>query len=338
MNKNFTVKNSSKWLVWSILTVAIFLVGAIILAFTGLHSVQDTRIGTTLTVSVPMAETFYEGEQANIEATCEKAFADAGLKVIDSYTGEIGTMSHEIVYVFENGTDLSAVATSLQTSLRAAYADKYCEFTTAVNQQTLLAYLPGGTVAFVLRDAIAAVVFAVVAFAYVSLRFKLWNGILAAAAMTASAMITIGLTAVTFVPFTGSTIYTVYLAMLIAAVLSVIFASANRKAEKDGADLTTPETLAEVIPVCETVKLGVAMLAMAVVVLVIGLIAATNFAWFAIGTVFATVAAAFSAVILVPSLFIVIRKIFAKKEAEKARYDYKKGKKSKAEATVAEEN
>ena len=92
MNKNFTVKTSPKWLLWSILTVAIFLVGAIVIAISGLHSVQETRIGTTLTVSVPMAETFYEDEQENIEAACEKAFADAGLKVIDSYSAEIGTM------------------------------------------------------------------------------------------------------------------------------------------------------------------------------------------------------------------------------------------------------
>jgi 4-hydroxybenzoate polyprenyltransferase len=112
--------------------------------------------------------------------------------------------------------------------------------------------------------------------------------------------------------------------MLIAAVLSVFFASANRKAEKDGAILTNAEALADVIPVCETMKLGVAMLAMAVIVLVIGLIAASNFAWFAIGMVFATVAAAFSAIMLVPSVFLVLRAIFAKKEAEKARYDYKK--------------
>ena len=333
MNKNFTVKTSAKWLVWSILTVVIFLVGAIVTAFSGLHNVQETRIGTTLTVSVPMAETFYEDEQANIESACEQAFANAGLKTIDSYTGEIGTMSHEIVYVFESGANVSAVTSALETAFET-YETKYgCVITTAVNEQQILAYLPGGIVAFALRDALAAVVFAVVAFAYVSLRFKLWNGILAVVAMAASAMITFGLTAVTFIPSTGSTVYSIYFAMLIAAVLSVIFSGANRKAEKDGADLTTPETLADVIPVCETMKLGVAMLAMSVVVLVIGLIAATNFAWFALNMIFATIASAFSAVILVPSLFLVIRKIFAKKEAEMARYDYKKGKKSKAAAT-----
>ena len=320
MNKNFTVKTSPKWLLWSILTVAIFLVGAIIIAFSGVHSVTDARIGTTLTVNVPMAETFYEDEQANIEAACEQAFSNAGLKVIDSYTGEIGTMSHEIVYVFANGTDVSAVATALDESLDY----DYCDITTMVNTQQVLAYLPGGIVTFALRDAVAALVFAVVAFAYVSLRFKLWNGILAAVAMAGSAMITIGLTAVTFIPFTGSTVYTVYLAMLMAAVLSVIFASANRKAEKAGEQLTTAESIVDVIPVCETIKLGVAMLAMAVIVLVIGLIAATNFAWFALGMVYATVAAAFSAIMLVPSVFLVLRAIFAKKEAEKARYDYKK--------------
>ncbi len=324
MNKNFTVKTSPKWLLWSILTVAIFLVGAIIIAFSGVHSVTDARIGTTLTVSVPMAETFYEDQQENIEGICEKTFADAGLKVIDFYTGEIGTMSHEIVYVFESGTDVKQIAESLQGELRTEYTEQKYEFTTTVNTQQVLAYLPGGIVTFALRDAVAALVFAVVAFAYVSLRFKLWNGILAAVAMAGSAMITIGLTAVTFIPFTGSTVYTVYLAMLMAAVLSVIFASANRKAEKAGEQLATAESIVDVIPVCETIKLGVAMLAMAVIVLVIGLIAATNFAWFALGMVYATVAAAFSAIMLVPSVFLVLRAIFAKKEAEKARYDYKK--------------
>ena len=77
MNKNFTAKTSSKWLLWSLLTVAVFLLGAIVIAITGLHDVAHARNGKTLTVSVPMAETFYEDEQANIENACEKAFADA---------------------------------------------------------------------------------------------------------------------------------------------------------------------------------------------------------------------------------------------------------------------
>jgi len=337
MNKNFTAKTSSKWLLWSLLTVAVFLLGAIVIAITGLHDVAHARNGKTLTVSVPMAETFYEDEQANIENACEKAFADAGLKVLDSYTGEIGTMDHEIVYVFEKTADLSAVVTALESSLET-YETRYgAEIMLSVNTQHVMAYLPGGTLNFVLRDGIAAVVFAVLAFAYVSLRYKLWNGILAFASVAGAAMITIGLTAATFIPFTGSTIFATYLAMFAALALNVLFASNNRKAEKDGADMTSAEALAEAVPVCEALKLGIGMLAMALIVGVIGLFAAENFVWFALVMVYAVVAAVYSTLFLVPSLFLVIRKIFAKMEAERSRYDYKKGKKSKKADEAAAE-
>lgn len=337
MSKNFTAKTSPKWILWSILTALIVLVGGIVMAFAGVNNAVETNSCQKLVVNVTMYETMYETEQDNIADICEKAIKDAGLKTLAAPSMDNKTTSeHDIVYSFALTEDLTELKETLQATLRAAYPDR--DITTMSYQQAVLEKLPGGYAAFLVRNLIAGVVIAVLAFVYVSLRYKLWNGIVTFISAGATAAIACGLVVATRVVITASVMYGVLFAMLLSVALSVLFAAKNQKAEKEGGALTEPEALSEAVPVCDTLKLCGFIAAALVVIGVVGIFCAANFAWFALVAGFGVLSAAYSALLLAPSLYLVIRKKFAKLQADRARYDYKKGAKptKKAEAPAAE--
>ncbi len=333
MSKNFTAKTSQKWLLWSIIAALIALIGVIVMLFAGVNNAPSTQSGKLLVVNVTMSSTDYEEKKDDIVDICEQAIADAGLKTIQNpiYAEAASeSTSHTIEFKFDTNTDLTAVKDALNVKFNAADSEYKSNFISVMAlTQAVQENLPGGYVSFLVKNMLAGVVIAVLAFAYVSLRYKLWNGIVTFVTAAASAAITIGLIIATRVVITTSVMYAVLFSMVVSVLCSVLFAAKNQKAEKDGADLTNADALSETVPVCEMVKigavLGVAIVAMAVV----GLILAPNFAWFALINFFALVAAAYGALLLGPALFLVVRGQFAKIAANKARYDYKKGKKEK---------
>ena len=328
MSKNFTAKTSPKWILWSVITAVIALAGIIVMALAGVNSAAHMKSGEALIVNVSMSRTFYEDEKETIQTMTEQAIADAGLKIVDSYEGEKSLQVHELVYTFAPKTNLSAVKAALQADLTEEYPTY--NVTVMSSSNTVLETLPGGYVNFVLRSVAAGVVMALLASAYICLRYKLWNGIVAFISAAASGALTAALVVLTRVVATSATVYTVFFSMLLSLGLSVLFAAKNKKAEKEnGTALTDSEALSEAVPVCDTAKICGGLMAVVVVLGVVGLFTAANFAWFALASVFAIVSAAYASVVLAPSVFLPIRTAFAKVEAERARYDYKKGKKSK---------
>lgn len=334
MSKNFTAKTSPKWILWSVITALVLVVGVVLTAIFGVNTPIYTQSTQKLVVNVQMANTFYEEEKDDIEDICEKAIADAGLTALDVSYGDGATMEHQLVYSFDNEADLTALKDALQTELRKAYPDQ--DFATTMSHyEVVLETLPGGNVAFVVRNALAAVVMAVVAFAYVSLRYKLWNGIMTLVSTLGTGAIALGLVLITRVPFTAAVVYGVLISMLLVIALSVLFAAKAQETEKKNGALTDAEAVSEAVPLCDTVKLCGGVAAALLVVGVVGIFCAANFAWFALVAAFGVLAAAYSALLLAPSVFLALRKPFAKAAAAKARYDYKKGvKQPKKEETT----
>ena len=325
MSKNFTAKTSQKWVLWSVIVAVIVAIGVVVMALMGVNNAPSTQSGKMLIVNVTMSSTQYEEEQANLQDICETAIADAGLDVKYSYTGEISLQSHELVYVFDTQTDLTAVKDALNANFSAAgnkYENNFINVTTLTN--AVQENLPGGYVPFLVRNFLAGVVVAVLAGVYVALRHKLWNGIVTFLSAGATAAITVGLIVATRVVITTSVMYAVLFSMLVSVVFSALFAAKAQKAEKDGADLTDPEALSEAVPACDVLKISIIVAVAIAAMAIVGAILAPNFAWFALISAYGLVAALYSAFLLGPSLFLVIRKAFAKSAANKARYDYKK--------------
>lgn len=330
MSKNFTAKTSPKWILWSVITAVIVLIGVVIMAIFGVNNAVSTQPCQKLVVNVQMANTFYEEERGDIEDICEQAIADAGLKAIAVSYDDLSTSEHELVYSFDPDVELTALKDALQAELRAAYPDQ--DFATMSYKQNVLENLPGGYTAFLVRNILAGAVMAVLAFAYVSLRYKLWNGITAFVSAVATVAIACGLVVATRIVITSSVMYGVLFAELVSLALSVLFAAKAEAAEKKNGALTDAETVSEAVPVCDTIKLcgGIAVALLAVGI--VGIFCAANFAWFALVAALGLLSAVYSSLLLAPSVFLALRKPFAKAAAEKARYDYKKGvKKAKKE-------
>ena len=331
MSKNFTAKTSPKWILWSVITVVIVLIGVVIMAIFGVNNAVNTQPSQKLVVNIQMANTFYEEERDDIEDICEQAIADAGLTAITVSYDDISTSEHELVYSFSLDADLTALKNALQAELREAYPDQGFA-TTMSYKQSVLGNLPGGYTTFLVRNTLAGAVMAVLAFVYVALRYKLWNGITTFVSAVATAAITCGLVVVTRVVITSSVMYAVLFAELLSIALSVLFAAKADATEKKNGALTDAEAVSEAVPLCDTVKLCAGIAVALLVIGVVGIFCAANFAWFALAAGFGVLAAAYSALLLAPSVFLVLRKPFAKAAAEKARYDYKKGvKKAKKE-------
>ena len=254
MSKNFTAKTSPKWILWSVITAVIVVIGVVIMAIFGVNNAVHTQSTQKLVVNVQMAKTFYEEERDDIEAICEKAIEDAGLTALAVSYDDVSTSEHELVYSFDFDADLTALKDALQAELREAYPDQ--DFATTMSyRQSVLENLPGGRTGFLVRNVLAGAVMAVIVFAYVSLRYKLWNGITTFVSAVATAAIACSLVVVTRVVITASVMYGVLFAMLVSIVLSVLFAAKAEAAEKQNGALTDAEAVSEAVPVCDTVKL-----------------------------------------------------------------------------------
>lgn len=339
MSKNFTAKTSPKWLLWSIISAVLVLISIIVMAIpsVGVNTAKDARSSATLTVNVSMSQTFYDEAKADIEAVAETTIANAGLKVVDSYSAELSKQSHEIIYVFEKGTDLTDVELALQKAYDESDAyEKLTRISVMSNNHEVLETVAGGASKFVARSVLACVVAAALALCYVALRYKLWNGIVAFVSAIASGALTLAVVVLTRIPVTAATVYAVAISLLASLVISVLFAAKNRKAEKDNG-VCDAEALSEVVPVCDATKLCGAVAAAAVALAIIGACTAESFVWFALAAFVGAVVAWFASVVLAPSVFLALRGVFAAWEAEKSRYDYKKGKKAQKAEKPAEE-
>ncbi len=337
MSKNFTAKTSPKWILWSIISAVLVLVSIIVMAVAGANKAVEMKSSSTLTVSVTLSNTFYEDQKENFEQVAEKAIADAKLKTIDSYAADKSLQLHELVYVFEKDTDLTAVKDSLQAAYDAMDKQAGCTISVMANNNEMLETVAGGDSKYLVRAGIACVVAAVFAFAYVTIRFNLWNGIVTFVAAIASAALTSAVILLARIPVAASTVYTIMISMLLAIVVSVLFAAKNSKAEKDNGALTDAEALSETVPVCDAVKLGGMMAIVTVAVGVIGAFTTVNFVWFAVAALVGVIAAMYASIILAPSVFLALRGVFANLQAARSRYDYKKGKKAKKAEKAVEE-
>lgn len=328
MSKNFTAKTSPKWILWSIITAVIVIAGIIVMVFATPNNAAHTKPGDSLIVNVSMSSTFYEDEKSNIQTITETAIKDAGLKAIHSYEGEKSLQAHELVYTFDLNTGkLAEVKNALQKQLDDEYPTY--NVTVMVSRSFVLEKLPGGYVQFLLRNVAAGLLMAVLASVYVCLRYKPWNGIVTFVSAGATGALTAALAILTRAVVTTSVMYAVLLSVLLSLGLSVLIAAKSKKAEKENGALTDPEALSEAIPVCDVLKICGGLAAAMIVLCVVGLFTAANFAWFALVSIFGVIAAAYAALVLGPSVYLLLRKAFAKMEAERSRYDYKKGKKSK---------
>ncbi len=330
MSKN----TGKKWTLWSII-IAVVLIAAVALGivfggFNGATSMDDAK-----TLTVTMNKLVYNTQLEKVEEICENEFGS--LKYVAEKKGEMSGDDSEIVYVFDADADLAALEEALNAKFEAATNGGELDgsfISVTTNEEAVVSTLAKDVV---LRGVIALAVFAVLAFAYVSLRYKLDMGIVAAICVVLSGALTAAIAMIVRIPVTASLVYVICVSALMTAVTVLLTFNkirANAKAEEaiSAEELVSSSVASKEI--CKLVWLtGGAIVLVGVVSGVASLISAgvlsTTF-WFAVQAVVAVLVAWFMGVVYAPALYLPFKAAEDEKNEGKTKTDYQGAKKTSA--------
>ena len=321
------MKTVGKFKLWTILGVLVIAAGILIGAVFGFHA--DPTLSNVKTINVKLEAYDNEARTEAVRNICESELDKAGLKDTYTFKGEVSGLGNEVVYVFSENTDaskLETAQTAIQNSLdAAAEADgnvlKGAFFYVSLHEEKVETVLASG---YLWRGALAAAVILVIEFVYIAVRYKLNMGATAAATSLLSVLLTLAIVALARIPVTASVIYVAAFAMLYSAVLCML--SFNRMRENFKTDeykgMPADQAIASSVPA--KVILLFAVVSAAALVLV-GAVAVASVRWFALAALTALASGTYASLLFMPAMYLPLKKISDKKEAERARYDYKKG-------------
>ena len=167
----------------------------------------------------------------------------------------------------------------------------------------------------------AVALFALLAFVYVAIRFKLNMGIATAVNLLVSAFLATSLLLVTRIPVTGSTIYAIAVSVLLSAIFTVFTLSKLRaNLKEDGAAEKTAEDL--VVDSIATKEITLTAGTLGVALILVGAIATSVTRWFAITSLVCLVASAFVSLFFLPALYLPMLRAELKKSAESSKSGY----------------
>ena len=293
---------------------------------------KGAAVGNNKSLTVSMDQIAYETELEEVKAECEKVFN--GAKVEYEIDGQMDGYDREIVFVFNSEADVAA----MQTALRARFADLTkegaqwygYEFDVMGSEEVMVDFVAEG---YVLRAAIAGVVFAVLALAYAWIRFK-WTGGLVTMLCTFFAMAgTAAIVVLARIPVAASTLYAVMISAFFAVTAALLNLNKAEAAKKAGEEKPCAVAKGATLTLCG---------ASAAAILLAGGLSGMANLWFAVACVAGIVLAAFLGLAYAPAVNAALAPVAAAKEAAKDKFSYKGAKKTstkvkKTAATPVEE-
>ncbi len=284
---------------------------------------------SALTVSV---NTFaYNNDKDKITKTCENAFG--GKKAEYVIEGEMSGDSCELVFVFDKEVDTSALEAPVKAALEAGFPTASFNVTSSVEDVTAAVAKH-----FVLRAAIAVVVFSVLAFAYVAIRHQsVWSGIAVGGSVLLAMLLTAGILVLTRIPVTVSAASTVAVAGLLTAVSAVMTVNKVRSKQREDAASANEELVLSSIALKESVMLGGCLVS---AIFLVGIVGKTLAFWYAAAALVAIVAALAVSLFFTPAAYLSLKERedkYAKKSAYiGAKKTSKKEEKAKAALAAVE--
>ena len=278
MNKLLT-KTVKKFTLLSAIMAVVLVFAIVVTAIFGVNYSANLKDSNTLTVTVNRAYFKNEDKRQAVETLCEDKLDALGY----NYKQEslISGDDCEIVYSFDATANLQEVKVQLQkafdekTKAGAEWDDAF--ITVASASEKVASVLPASRY---VRVAIATVVFAVLAFLYVLIRYNLISALVAGASALFGALLTASVLILTRIPFTASSLYAIVVASLLSVVTAIFSLNAFRKElRKTDKSIITPEQVSGARAVKESAGLAVAL---AVALVVFGAIATTAMRWFAL--------------------------------------------------------
>ena len=323
MSKNCCImKAVKKFKIVAIVCAVILAAGILVGAIFGIN--QKASMGSYATLTVQVSGVF-DAQDEEVESAIEEKLA--GLNVLFSSKASISIAEKEYVYYFAKGTDLTEVKASVRGVVDAAAAKAENAIVggqVMVTEETAVKNTPAF---YTLRTVIAIAVFAVVAFAYAFLRYRLAGGIVAAVSVALSAALSFAVTALTRIPADGYIVATYAFAALTAAVMTLFTLSKVRalEGEEKAKEMSEEEKVVSSLSVKSVLALAVALVGGLALIVAFG-----PSRLFAVHAILAVVVATFVALIAAPSLYIPLRKAFA---AKTIKFVYKKAAKPVEEKT-----
>ena len=342
MNKKNCLKGIiAKPIVLAIVSAVLFVASILVAIFAGFNTTATLDSASTLTIR--MYKNDYVQKIEVVEDVCEKAFAgkvEANFKK----NGETSGLYSEIVYVFDENANLATV----KTNIKKVLGDKDIDADVTIATEKVAKTIPAS---HFIRMGIATTVFAVLAFLYVAFRHKFAAGLAYAISLAIGSALTFAIVTLVRIPVSSAIAYIVSLGMVITAVIAMLNYRKMIEAEKaytekkeaarlaatlsvmdeetvEQAEETEEFSALDSLAVKETVWFVSAITVALVLMLAFG---PANIRLFALNSVLAVICATFAGLIVAPSLYIPFKKNADKKQAERARYDYKKAKKLEKE-------
>ena len=318
-------KSCKKATLFTVILTVILAVALVIGILFGVNKGVPMDDCKTLTVS--MDQIVYETEMFDdVKEECEKVFD--GAKYSYTVKGEMDGYESELVYVFDKDVDVAA----MQTALNARFDELTKEggawygydIDAMGNTQTTVEFVAEG---YVLRAIIAGVVFAVLALAYVWVRFK-WNNGLVAMLCTIFAMtLTAAVIVIVRIPVTASAVYAIMISAFFA-VTAVLF-NLNKLSAASKSDDAASKS-AEELAYSAVAKKPILWLCgtAAVAILLAGALSGVSNLWFAVSSVIGMAIAAFLSLIYAPAACAALAPVAAAKNAAKNKFAYKGAKKT----------
>lgn len=325
------LKTVKKATLMSVLTAVVLVLGLVIaLIFGGNH---DVTSGSNQALKVTIDNYAFVNMIDEVEDICEDTFD--GLKVKYSRAGEMSGSDSEIVYVFKADADLTSVKKALETKFdEATKAGAALEGTfpiVSVVSEESYGVLPAS---YIGKAAIACAVFAVLAFVYVSLRYRLAMGVVAAICAIVGGALTAALAVLVRIPLTTSAIYVVAVAALLSVVNTMFtFNKMRANMKSESAAKSNEELVAQSVATKEIATLNGAI---GVALVLVGAIASQPVRWFALLALIGVGVAFLVGWLYAPAIYLPVKKQADKNAAKKADYQGAKARKKPVAVPAAE--
>lgn len=312
MNKIFS-KTVKKTMLWSVILAIVLAASIVVCAIFGFNKNITLKDSKTLTVS----SNDYQYNQAlkagTVKEECEALFGKLDAEY--SAVGEMSGAVNEIVFVFDKDVDLTAVEEALEAHFNSGKWED-ADVSVSVSVEKASAVVAKG---YILRAAIACVVFAILAFVYVALRYKLCAGIVTAVATLLGMLMTGSVIVLTRVCVTTSVAYVIAIAGFITAVMTLF--TVNKLRANATAEGSEEDKVVYSIAWKEAVMIGAAL---AVAMLLVGILGRTAAAWFAASALIGIAVSLLISLVYAPALYLTVKTALDKKPARDAYVGAKK--------------
>lgn len=316
MNKILS-KTVKQWKIWTVLC-AVIIVAGLVLGFV-LGGSMNALSGANKTLTVKVEGFMSETKENDFEKGIEAVLKEVGISKKYSTEAEGSSFTKEYIYYFSAKTEdakLETVKTKVEEKATATGVDFVG---VAVGEETPVTTLAKGTA---WRAVVAFVVALVAIFAYTFFRYNFHRAVFAIATVCVSVLGTVAVLILARIPVGSTTAYAVAFGMLVATLFAMYFANAMKVADDENEGKSAEEKITECTPV-KTVCITAVGLAVALVL--VGAIAVPAVRWIAVQALVALVIDCFVAIFVAPGVYLPVKTAVDKKNAEKARYDYKKG-------------